>query len=210
MQRRLPETTPAYFSHFREPPLHGRLLNHAEVIFEYTPIPPPPAGRYLVLNGYYQSEKYFEHCKEKVRQAFNFPWQLRKGWASIHVRRGDYLKYPKSFPVMDFDYYQRAINFFRKIGYNKFLVASDDMDWCRENLNSAKLPCSLFEYSHAGEHEDMQRLSCCEHNLGCNSTFSWWIGWLNQNPNKIVAMPTYIFENSNKDMIPKDWIRINN
>lgn len=205
-----PETWPAYFSHLQELPLQGKLLNHLEQVFEYTPIPAPPKGRYLILNGYYQTEKYFEHCREKVREAFNFSHQMRKGWVSIHVRRGDYLQYSNLFPVMTIDYYRRSINFFRSYGYNKFLVASDDMPWCKENLNSAKIPCSLFEYSEGNEHEDMQRLSCCEHNLGSNSSFSWWIGWLNQNPDKIVTMPTYLFENSNKDMIPESWIRINN
>lgn len=205
-----PETWRPYFNHFPELPLPGKVRNHCETVFEYIPIEPPRRGHTLRLFGYYQTEKYFEHCREKVRAAFNFPYELRKGWVSVHVRRGDYLQYPNLFPTMTIDYYRRTINFFRSYGYNKFLLASDDMPWCKENLNAENIHGTTFEYSEGNEHEDMQRLSCCEHNLGCNSSFSWWIGWLNQNPDKIVVMPAYLFENSNKDMIPESWIRINN
>ena len=44
-----------------------------------------------------------------------------------------------------------------------------------------------------GSHYDMQLMSCCQHNIIANSTYSWWAAFLNPNPHKIVIMPNHWF-----------------
>jgi len=54
-------------------------------------------------------------------------------------------------------------------------------------------------------------MSCCNHNIIANSSFSWWGAWLNTNPNKIVIAPKLWYANQkieNKDITPKNWLRI--
>jgi hypothetical protein len=56
-------------------------------------------------------------------------------------------------------------------------------------------------------------MSCCNHNIIANSTFSWWGAYLNENKDKIICYPSLWFEEKNKhlntkDLFPDDWIII--
>jgi hypothetical protein len=57
-------------------------------------------------------------------------------------------------------------------------------------------------------------MSLCQNNIIANSSFSWWGAWLNIHPEKKIIAPTNWFgEQANlntSDMIPSDWIKINN
>jgi len=88
------------------------------------------------------------------------------------------------------------------------------MDWCKENINKKKYPSCKFEYSKGKtEVDDLRLMSCCEHNIIANSTFSWWGAWMNQNKNKIVVAPKVWFGAENfhlktNDIVPETWIRM--
>ena len=60
----------------------------------------------------------------------------------------------------------------------------------------------------------MVLMSCCEHNIIANSSFSWWGAYFNDNPEKIVCYPSVWFgpklqNKKTEDMFPKDWKKIN-
>jgi len=165
---------------------------------------------------YFQSEKYFKDYRKEVMELFDIPYSLKKGYTSIHVRRGDYLIYFNSFPPVDERYLSNAMRLMARNGFKKFLVFSDDIKWCKDNLNPAKYPEYEFEYSEGkNEYEDLMIGSWCEHNIISNSTFSWWQAWLNQNPNKIVVSPSKFnwfgkrVKLSTEDIIPESWEQIN-
>jgi len=164
---------------------------------------------------YFQSEKYFKDYRSEILALFNLPYERINGWVSIHVRRGDYLIYHNSFPPVDERYLGTAMRLMARNGYKKFMVFSDGMDWCKQNLNSVKYPEYQFIYSEGkDEFEDMAKGSMCEHNIISNSTFSWWQGWLNQNPNKLVVSPSKNnwfgkrVRLSTEDIIPENWVQI--
>ena len=51
----------------------------------------------------------------------------------------------------------------------------------------------------------------CKHNIIVNSSYAFWVAWLNQNPNKIVIAPkkwNNRYDREYKDLLPKEWIRI--
>jgi len=64
------------------------------------------------------------------------------------------------------------------------------------------------------EVEDMVSAACCEHTICSNSTFGVWIAELNQNPNKIVTIPSEKFwfkpeqKQVVKDIYRPEWIQI--
>ena len=57
---------------------------------------------------------------------------------------------------------------------------------------------------------DLTNASCCESNVGSNSSYGWWIHWLNQNPDKMGVFPKKWFGDSlphnTKDLIPENSI----
>lgn len=176
-----------------------------------------PKYKDVKILEYFQSELYFKDFRNEVLALFNFPYDKKEGWTSLHVRRGDYVTYHTRFPPVPMTYLNTAMRLMERNGYTKFLIFSDDMMWCKTHMNEYTHPNYTFEYSEGrNEFEDMALGSCCEHNIISNSTFSWWQGWLNRNPNKIVVSPSEEPGNwfgkrvtlSTKDIIPKEWVRI--
>lgn len=177
---------------------------YKEPCFEYREI---PYMNNLCLSGYFQSEKYFNHCKEEILEYFTSKWNrepLKK--VSIHVRRGDYVNI-ECHPVVSIEYLNKAIEIFKKMGYkdDDFLVFTDDKNWCSSNLP--------YEIADGNELEDMELMSRCAHNIISNSSFSWWGAYLNRNKDKIVVAPKLWFSGSKanvnvSDIYCEGWIVI--
>lgn len=159
------------------------------------------------LSGYFQSERYFKPFADEVRREFQplvpLPWTVFKGWVSIHVRRGDYLTFPEHHPPCTVEYYREAMSRFPN---EHFIVFSDDMPWCKENLRGPRIEYSEGFYPFA----DLHRMSLCDHHIIANSSFSWWGAWLGKNPGKRVIAPKRWFGPkkagwNTKDLLPQGW-----
>ena len=165
------------------------------------------------LVGYWQCFKYFDDYRQDVLDAFNLPYNYND-YVSIHVRRGDYLVPNTLFPPLPVSYYQKAIKLMNEKGYFKFIVFSDDIDYCKTLFENDELfpdHRNMFEYSIGRtEVEDLAHMANCCHNIVANSTFSYAASWLNRNPNKIVITPDLdnMFVLCNEDMIPDSYIQI--
>ena len=90
-----------------------------------------------------------------------------------------------------------------------YIICSDDIEWCKDNFKIKNVYYSNEKYYH-----DLFLMSCCEHNIIANSSFSWWSAYLNNNPDKKVISPKKWFgKNGPKyninDIIPNNWIQIN-
>lgn len=111
---------------------------------------------------------------------------------SIHVRRGDFLssKYASTHVgVATEDYYKNAISVIKnKIKAPQFVVFSDDIPWCKENL---KIDNAIYCNWNTGNKSyiDMYLMTQSKANIIANSTFSYWGAYLNQN-NPIVIYPS--------------------
>lgn len=92
---------------------------------------PLPEVDDLTIEGYFQSDRYWHGYKEQISEALGFVHKP-SDYVAIHIRRGDYLKYPDQFPVMPLEYYQKGIDHFAEIGECRFKIYSDDIEWCKQ------------------------------------------------------------------------------
>jgi hypothetical protein len=169
----------------------------------------------LVLNGSFQSEKYFLNYIDDIKNLFiltdinDYLNSLDKNftYTSVHFRRGDYLKpqFVNFHSVCDTDYYNKAMS---KIPNSKFILLSDDMDWVKNNFKGENIIYSPF----TTELEDLSLMVNCQNNIISNSTFSWWGAYLNPNQNKVVIGPKKWFgpigHKDTQDVLPESWIKI--
>jgi len=181
--------------------------------FSHSPIPEPAKDKHLIIDGYFQSELYFDKCKDDIRELFTIPDDIQSGVKEklekiknhfnkesavcVHVRRGEYLMLPNIHPVQTLDYYKRGMDQY-DIDNTVFIVISDDMKWCEQNLNIHTTAfCNTgYDYdtqpvaSDLGELFDMHLASQCDGNIISNSSFGWWGAWLN-NISKVVSPATW-------------------
>jgi hypothetical protein len=177
----------------------------------------------VYLNGFWQSENYFEPVKDLIREEFSLKEQLNGenlelcnniqncNSVSLHVRRGDYVTSKESntyHGTCSLEYYQHAIERIKNLTkYPELFIFSDDIVWVKGNLKT-DIPIHFIDKNNAG-HIDMHLMSLCKHNIIANSSFSWWGSWLNKNPNKIVIAPIQWFSmNAAPDIYPENWIRL--
>jgi Glycosyl transferase family 11 len=145
------------------------------------------------LFGYYQSEKYFKHIEDEIRQDFTFSEELQelcdsfikenfvyRDVISLHIRRGDYVVNP-NHPTQDIEYYRQALNQMPDL---PVIVFSDDPEWCNEQefFSSDRFAVSEGNTTDA----DLCLMSLCKYHIIANSSFSWWGAWLAKSE-KIIA-----------------------
>lgn len=153
----------------------------------------PDGFKWVNIIGYLQDYRYFDaHRNHIVEQFGNFKEIIPKT-CSIHVRRGDYLNYPNHHPCCPVEYYKDSAKYIREnANISKFMIFSDDIEWCRKIFKGENV-----EFVPQGnEVEDMKKMASCEHNIIANSSYSWWAGYLNPNPDKIIIRPKRWFGNA--------------
>lgn len=166
------------------------------------------------IDGFFQSEKYFKHHKEMILKQFSpnkqvldflkkFDHVLSNKTASIHIRRGDYLKFYHIHPVLPISYYHKALQNIPP--YDKCLVFSDDIEWCKLNFKGKK-----FIFIEEKDYFELFLMSRCNYNIIANSSFSWWAAWINSQADKVVVankiLVTDLANINTKDRNAEDWI----
>lgn len=173
--------------------------------------------------GFFQTEKYFVHIRQEILSDFEFKNSISSKTRniynkldnpiSLHVRRGDYLTNPNHHPL-ELSYYKKSLEYF---GNNsKVLIFTDDLSWCKQqNLFKQKNFIFADDFTNSSESIDLSLMTMCEKHIIANSSFSWWGAWLSSQ--KQVIAPKYWFKNSEKyskyntkDLLPKNWIQIEN
>uniref|UniRef100_A0A8C8RD64 L-Fucosyltransferase n=1 Tax=Pelusios castaneus TaxID=367368 RepID=A0A8C8RD64_9SAUR len=116
-------------------------------------------GKYIRLMGYPCSWTFDHHIRQEILQEFSFHDHIKEEakqylaklhgqrqkvtYVGVHVRRGDYVQVmPQTWKgvVADKAYLEKAMRYFRA-KYQVFLVTSNGMEWCRENINASRGGC---------------------------------------------------------------------
>jgi hypothetical protein len=170
-------------------------------------------------------EKFFKNIREQIIKEFTLKdeykkeikWLLNKiakeNSVSIHVRRGDVLDLNNA-NVLGTDYYKKAISEIKKkIKNPKFYVFSDDIKWCKENFSNLNVEIEFMDKLPNKGYHTLEAMRNCKNNILANSALSWWAGYLNSNPKKIIVAPknfTHFKDVEVEDnIIQKDWIVVN-
>ena len=178
----------------------------------------------IVLDGYWQSEKYFDRNRAVLLKEFT-PVNIEKynihpvikserlgDGISLHIRRGDYqsnLEVKVIHGICSDDYYFNAVKFIRdKIGNKKIFIFSDDL--MEANRMSSLIENSIVVSSITKQDPlmDLFLMMQCGHHIIANSTYSWWAAWLCTNIDKTVVAPLKWFNNSiisTLDLFPESW-----
>jgi len=189
--------------------------------FAYNHLPAPPfKDCNIELSGYFQSHKYFDHCIEDVREAFS----LNTGEnditseylkVAIHIRLGDYKNLPECHPIITKEYLKAAMSFFATKAEHDFLLISDDYEEALKMIPKGftvyyQPPNRTIYNDDENILIDLMTGINCDHIIGSNSSFSLWMYYLNQNPDKIGIFPKRWFgpklNHDTKDLYPDNCI----
>lgn len=172
------------------------------------------------INGFYQSPLYFNDIRNEIIDIFSFQkdiYETAKNWyqslndeiiISMHVRRGDYIKYKNYHFILPDTYYYNCIKYLEaKFSDFTILIFSDDINWCKSNF---KFKQKVVFSENNNFITDLILMSLCDHNIIANSSFSWWGAYLNKKDNLILCPNKWFGKLGPKkhDLYLDDWIII--
>lgn len=196
------------------PVVQERFFHFDEELFSMCP-------DHVSLQGYFQTEKYFKHIEDEIREDFIFNDSILgpckemisgvENPISLHVRRTDYVSNSVNHPPCTLEYYDAALKHFEED--RNVIVFSDDPSWCQQQELFSDDRFMISE--NTDNRIDLCLMSLCDDFIIANSSFSWWGAWLSRNKNKKVIAPSqwfgktgYTKDHNTKDLIPHGWIRI--
>lgn len=173
------------------------------------------------LLGYFESSKYFDDIRDILLKEFTpkkAPLSKNKKLydyiqsgesVCITIRRGDYVSnpsYKKNHYICTPEYFIETMKIMKqKVKNAKFVVFSDDVEWCRKNI---EFPGEvMFESGDDPVWEKLRLMYSCKHFIISNSTFSWWAQYLSRNDKKIVIAPSrWRNKGYAKDIYMDNWL----
>jgi hypothetical protein len=201
---------------------HERSFNYREI----------PKIDNIMLNGYFQSYKYFHDVQYQVfeligiremqSEIFNeYPELLNeKNTISMHFRLGDYKVKQDCHPILPYEYYEKTLEMIQSDELSKYRILyfceKEDNEYVNSIIDRLKLKFQVKEFikvdDTVADWKQMLIMSCCKINIIANSSYSWWGAYFNINYGKVVFYPSIWFgpsiQNDVSDMYPPEWIKI--
>jgi len=184
------------------------------------------------LEGYFQTEKYFNHIENEIREDFTFKKEylipckeyidsLDASPIFLHVRQLDNIGREDYHPILPISFFEEALSNFPDD--TPCFVFTDDIGWCKSqeffkqerflfNENNQKYSYQTIDGRGKSQNTlmpqvDLCLMSLCSGAIIANSSFSWWGAWLQNNRGKIIAPnPQKWFGSKMKNLDTKDII----
>ena len=186
-----------------------------------------PVSGTLYLEGYWQSECYFDDISHDIRQELTFEpklSELQRELAaeidetlsvSVHVRFfGEYEDTDRRKVLLA--YYADALDQIAAHAPGaRYFVFSDRPKEAFALLQAVSKTMTVVEHERGDNTTlvDLWLMGRCSHAIIADSTFSWWAAWLGETTNTIVVAPALSLsgrENSwgFEGLLPNRWIKI--
>lgn len=150
------------------------------------------------IRGWLQSEKYWAHCKDKIKNQFTFnegflnsvlnkvKTDKNKKTIAISIRRGDFVGNSNYYQLPITYYVLSLVEHFPNYEDYNIIFFSDDVPYCKVNFE-----CLSNAYFTDGltDIEQLALMTTCDHFIISNSTFSWWGAYLGENEYSKVIRP---------------------
>ena len=162
------------------------------------------------IHGFFQHEAYFKSMKSEVRRLLKEPefitQKIEASYKShldliqnayfLHVRLGDYLHMDKHFVDLS-KYYEDCLNQIAEKDPGAMMVLFSNqpklISKVYPNLYTQlhQLGMNFMTISDSDETTSFYLMVRCSKGGICsNSTYGWWAGWLNENSEKRLFMPS--------------------
>lgn len=189
-----------------------------------------PKGNRVYLEGYWQSEKYFQDIENQIRQDLRikpptdkinldlFKKIQLKPSVALHVRFFEDPSKSANSVINkgSSDYYSKAIKKMEGLVRGAhYYVFSDKPDLARDYIPLSDDRVSIITNNKGDKnaYADLWLMSKCNHFIIANSTFSWWGAWLASTKNKIVIAPGFEMRHGKSawgfnGLLPSSWLKI--
>lgn len=149
---------------------------------------------------------------------------------SIHIRRSDSRQNEELYEgICTEQYYDGAVRYLlNKHPDAVFYIFSNEPKWVKnwvdglienritEDMTSREIEAVSSKFvmiaanTEYTAYLDMYLMTKCRHNILCNSSFSWWGAWLNENEDKIVVAPDRWLNNTDSmDVYTDNMVLVN-
>jgi len=178
-----------------------------------------PEGQ--TLRGYFQSHLYLKNIESELLslpnrhlpfstqfKSLDIKWGSQK-FVAVHVRRGDYLGKENYHGIASSTYLEAAREMILELKPDaEFVVFSDSIEIAKQDFPYAAKYVS--ESDLAKPSENMILMSRMGGLIASNSSFSWWVGFLNRHSETNI-FPYPWFANPNldtSDLLPEKWSKV--
>ena len=169
--------------------------------------------KWVNIEGFLQSEKYFKNIEKEIKEDFAFKEEFSKPSrdmiatveepVALHIRRTDYLKL-SHHNSLGLDYYEKALGEFDSD--RTIIIFSDDPEWCKEQklFDGDRFLVAEGNVNYV----DLCLMTLFTGHIIANSSFSWWGAWLSDSK-KVVAPKNWfsghLEDQDTKDLYCPEW-----
>ena len=203
----------------------GEYAIYKEPQFSFREIPDVSYNT-VILEGYFQSPKYFASCKDEIKTLFTPTEEIKqmcltkwghlllddnKEMVLVHARRTDYLQ-PRNIAIhnpLPSSYYHNAFAEIKKHIANPFfiLVSDDPSYW-----DSVTIPGPNTRINEANSAITLYFMTHFKNYIISNSTFAWWGAYLSKHREPLVLAPEKWFGPAGfqdyQDIYEPGWIKV--
>lgn len=191
-----PTCTPTHKVAYREPS------------FSYTPI--PASVRSGILEGFFQSYKYFKDYEDEIYRLYlPFIAQKKSNTLGICIRLGDYKQHSDKYNLMGTEWLKIALSEF-SIQNKELVLFSDEpklaLPILHEALGTNKMNICMYE---GGPEVQLRYMSSMENLIISASSFHWWGAYLGRCEKVVAPAKWFLSEISDyQDIYLPHWNRI--